>query len=97
MYNLRMKDGDSVTKHMNAFNTLVIQLLYVDIKISNEYKCIILFCSLLDSWDSLFIARGSNTTTLKFDEIVSSLLSKEMNRKNMEGQNGEVLLVRGRS
>ena len=33
LYNLRMKDGDSVTEHLNAFNTVVSQLLSVDIKI----------------------------------------------------------------
>ena len=33
LYNLRMKDGDSVIKHLNAFNTLVSQLASVDIKI----------------------------------------------------------------
>ena len=31
LYNLRMKDGDSVTEHLNAFNTVVSQLLSVDI------------------------------------------------------------------
>ena len=46
LYNLRMKDGDSVTKHMNAFNTVVSQLSSVDIKISNEDKCISFLCSL---------------------------------------------------
>jgi hypothetical protein len=35
-----MKDGDSVTEHLNAFNTVVSQLLSVDIKISDEDKCI---------------------------------------------------------
>ena len=35
LYNLRMKDGDSVTEHLNAFNTMVSQLSSVDIKISN--------------------------------------------------------------
>ena len=35
LYNLRMKDGDSVTEHLNAFNTVVSQLSSVDIKISN--------------------------------------------------------------
>ena len=78
LYNLRMKDGDSVTEHMNAFNTVVSQLLYVDIKISYEDKCISLLCSLPDSWDSLVIAIGSNTTALQFHEIVSSLLTEEM-------------------
>ena len=59
-----MKDGDSVTEHLNAFNTVVSQLLSVDIKISNEDKCISLLCSLPDSWDSLVIAIGSNATAL---------------------------------
>ena len=63
---------------------MVSQLAYVDIKISNEDKCISLFYSLLDLWDSLVIAIGSNATALHFDEIVSSLLTEEMKWKNME-------------
>jgi len=45
LYNLRMKDGDLVKEHMNTFNTVVSQLLSIDIKISNEHKCISLLCS----------------------------------------------------
>ena len=97
LFNLRMKDGDSVTEHLNAFNTVVSQLLSVDIKISDEDKCISLLCSLPDSWDSLVIAIGSNATALQFDEIVSALLTEEMRRKNMDNQNGDALSVRGRS
>ena len=43
LYNLRMKDGDSVTEHLNAFNTVVSQLSSADIKISDEDKCIHFF------------------------------------------------------
>eukprot|EP00253_Pinus_taeda_P034150 PITA_34150 len=93
LYNLRMKDGDSVTENMNAFNTVVSQLLSVDIKISYEYKCISLLCSLPDSWDSLVIAIGSNATALQFDEIVLALLTEEMRQKNMDNQNGDALSV----
>eukprot|EP00253_Pinus_taeda_P033001 PITA_33001 len=93
LYNLRMKDGDSVTEHLNAFNIVVSQLSSVDIKISDEDKCISLLCSLLDSWDSLVIAIGSNATALQFDEIVSSLLTEEIRRKNMKSQNGDGLFV----
>src|SRR5277367_4460034 len=75
LYNLRMKYGDSVTEHLNVFNTVVSQLSSVDIKISDEDKCISFLCSLLDSWDSLVITIGSNTTALQFDEIVSALLT----------------------
>jgi hypothetical protein len=97
LYNLRMRDGDSVVEHLNAFNTVVSQLVYVEIKISDEDKCISLLCSLPDSWDSLVVAIGSNTTSLKFDEVVSSLLSEEMRWKNMEGQSTNALFARGRS
>ena len=79
---MRMKDGDSMTEHLNAFNTVVSNLLYVDIKISDEDKCILI--SLIYSRDSLVVAICSNTTTLSFDVVVSSLLSEEMRWKNME-------------
>jgi hypothetical protein len=41
------------------------------------------------------VAIGSNTTSLKFDEVVSSLLSEEMRQKNMEGQRRNTLFARG--
>ena len=64
--------------HLNAFNTVVSELSSIEIKISEEDKCISLFCSLRDSWDSLVIAIGSNATALQFDEIVSALPTEEM-------------------
>jgi hypothetical protein len=51
---MRMKDRDLVIEHLNAFHIVVSQLLYVDIKISNERKCIGLFFSLPDSWESFY-------------------------------------------
>eukprot|EP00253_Pinus_taeda_P008029 PITA_08029 len=93
LYNLRMKDGDSVTEQLNAFNTVISQLASVDIKISDEDKCISFLCSLPDSWDSLVIAIGRNATAFHFDEIISSLLTEEMRQKDMENQNGDALSV----
>ena len=40
LYHLRMEDGDSVIDHLNVFNTLVSQLVFVDIKMEEEDKCI---------------------------------------------------------
>ena len=84
-----------MTEHLNTFNTVVSQLLFVEIKISDEDKCISLLCSLPNSWDSLVVAIGSNTTALKFDEVVSSLLSEEMRQKNMEGERTNALFAKG--
>jgi hypothetical protein len=96
LYLLRMSDGSSVTKHLNVFNTVLSQLSYVDIKITDEEKCISLLCSLPDSWDSLVVVIGSNTTTLALEDVVASLLSEEIRRKNMEGSTKDALVVRGR-
>jgi hypothetical protein len=76
---------------------LVSQLVSIEIKISYEDKCISLLCSLPDSWDSLVVAIGSNTTPFNFDEVVSSLFPEEMRQKNMEGKSIETLFARGRS
>jgi hypothetical protein len=65
-----MRDGDLVAEHLNAFNTVVSQLVSIEIKISDEDKCISSLCSLPDLWDSLVVAIGSNTTSLKFEEVV---------------------------
>ena len=73
-----MEDGDSI-----------------DIKMEEEDKCITLLCSLPDSWDNVVVAIGSSTKfALKFENVVSSLLSKEMRRKSMENHRIDALSVR---
>jgi len=64
LYLLRMSDGSSVNEKLNVFNTVLIQLSSVDIKIIDEEKCINLLCYFPDSRDSLVMVIGSNTTTL---------------------------------
>jgi hypothetical protein len=66
---------------MNSFNTVISQLLSVDIKITEEEKCISLFCSFPESWDNLVVSIGSNSTTLTLEDVVACLLSKEMRRR----------------
>jgi hypothetical protein len=86
-----------MVEHFNTFNVVVSRLIYVEIEISDEDKCISLLCSLPNSWDSLVVSIGRNTTSLNFDEVVSSLFSEEMRLKNMEGQSTDTLFARGHS
>jgi hypothetical protein len=97
LYNPRMRDGDSVAENLNYFNTVVSQLVSIEIKTLDEDKCISLLCSLPDSWNSLVVAIGSNKNSLKFDEVVSSFFSEEMRQKNMEGESIDALFARGHS
>ena len=56
------------------------------------YRFVVFFTRLVDS---LVVAIGSNTTDLKFDEVVLSFLSEDMRQKNMEGQSRDALFARG--
>jgi hypothetical protein len=62
-------------------------MTYIDINISNDDKFISLFFSLPNLWDGMVVAIGSNKNTLIFNDVLSSLLSKEVMQKNMGGQN----------
>ena len=42
LYHIRMEDGDFVTEHLNSFNTLVSQLVSVNIMIAEKDKSITL-------------------------------------------------------
>jgi len=41
-----MKDGTSITDHLNVFNTLLVQLECVEVKFESEDKAITLLCLL---------------------------------------------------
>ena len=70
-----MEIGDSITKHLNAFNTLVSQLVSIDTELEEEDKCINLLCSQPNSWDNLVVTTSSTTQfSLKFEDVVASLL-----------------------
>ena len=91
-----MDENETVTEHMNVYNTLLSQITSVGNKMPEEDKCITLLCSLSDSLDNLIVAIGSSSqATLKFDEIVSSLLSEEMRWKNMDNHRMDAFSMRG--
>jgi hypothetical protein len=56
-----------------------------------------LLCSFRNSWDNLVVAIGSTTQfALKYEDVVSSLLSKDMRGKSMDSHSKDALFVRGR-
>jgi hypothetical protein len=90
-----MSDGGLVTENLNVLTTILIHLSSLDIKITEDEKCICLLYSFHDSCDSLVVSIGSNRKTLALEDVVSSLLKEQMRRKNMEGLTKDDLVVRG--
>ena len=99
LYSLRMKEGTSIADHLNAFNTLLVQLQSIEVKIPSEDKAITLLCSLPESWDHFVTSISlSSSETIEFDDVVASLLSEETRRKShSETSTSEAMMVRGRS
>ena len=46
LYNIKMKEGASVSKHLNVFNIVTNQLASVKIILDDEIRAILLMCSM---------------------------------------------------
>ena len=64
--------------------------------VDEEDRCMLLLCSLPNSWDHLVMAIRSTTTQLKMDVVVVALLLEEMRKRSSEVAR-EVLVVRNQS
>ena len=93
-----MKEGSKVAEHLNVFNTLICQLIDMEVKIQEEDKAITLLCSLPESWDHFVTSISlSSTNSLKFESVVGALLSEEVRRKSStEIATSEAMIARGR-
>jgi len=99
LYSLRMKEGTTISDHLNTFNTLLVQLESIEVKFESEDKAVTLLCSLPESWDHFVTSISlSSLETLEFDDVVGALLSEETRkRSNSETSTSEAMMVRGRS
>lgn len=94
MLDAKLPNVVPVADHLNTFNMIVAQLTSMGVTISAEDHCMLLLCSLPNTWDHLVMAIESTTTSFKMEDVVSCLLSKEAPRKYSEMVK-EALVVRG--
>ena len=90
-FSFRVGDGYYVAKHLDPFNTIVTHLILVGLNMYEDDHCMTLLCSLPNSWD-LVMTIGSIVKNLVLDEVVPTLLSKEVRQKALESTN-EALVV----
>ncbi|MCO5600161.1 hypothetical protein L7F22_054269 [Adiantum nelumboides] len=77
---LSMKEGSSVSSHLNEFNALYSQLTSKGLNFNDEMKSIFLLCSLPASWDTFNTAISNSTHggKLAFGDVTSALLTEEI-------------------
>ncbi|VFQ79061.1 unnamed protein product [Cuscuta campestris] len=95
LVNTRMKNGTSVTEHINKLNSILARLLSVDIKFDDEVQTLLLLSSLPDSWSGTVIAvTGSvGPDGFTFDQIRDLVLGEDVRRKSFGESSGELLHV----
>ena len=97
LYDLRMKDTDSVASHLNQFDALWSQLQAQKMTMDDELKAVLLLCTLPTSWDTFCIAISNSAPKgkLVYTDISGALLSEEIRRKSMvSSQVGDAYNVR---
>ncbi|MCO5603832.1 hypothetical protein L7F22_057985 [Adiantum nelumboides] len=90
---LSMKEGSSVSSHLNEFNALYSQLTSKGLNFDDEMKYIFLLCSLPESWDTFNTAISNSTHggKLAFGDVTSALLTEKIRRQSLDsGGHGQL-------
>ena len=84
LVNTKMREGASVTDHVNEFNSILSRLGSVEINFEDEVKALLLLSSLPESWSGTVTAVSSSTGTskLSFDSIRDLILGEDIRRKS---------------
>ncbi|VFQ76765.1 unnamed protein product [Cuscuta campestris] len=99
LVNKRMKNGTSVTEHINKLNSILARLLSVGLKFDDEVQALLLLSSLPDSWSRTVTAvTGSvGPDGFTFEKIRDLVLGEDVRRRSSGESSEESLnIVRGR-
>lgn len=99
LYTIRMQEGTSIQSHLDEFNSILIDLENLEVKLEDEDKAVLLVVSLPKSYKHFKeIMLYGNHEILDFDDVKSNLLSKEkFDSESSSNNQGEGLIVKGRN
>ena len=97
LYNLRMKESDSVQTHLNEYESLSSQISAQGTTIEDELRAMLLMSSLPSSWETFVtIVCNASTTAVKYSEVTSTILTEAAWRKSFAKDSvDEAYVVRG--
>ncbi|KAL4580716.1 hypothetical protein LXL04_016918 [Taraxacum kok-saghyz] len=93
LVNTRMREGNSVTIHINNFNSILSRLGSVGIKFEDEVQALLLLSSLPDSWSGTVTAVTSSAGSKEFtfEGIRDLILGEDVRRRNSGESSSEQL------
>lgn len=101
LYTLKMGEGTSLSQHLDNFNSIIMDLNIIDIKIDDEDQALIVLCSLPPSYENFVESMLYGHEEITLDEVKTALgsnqLRKQLSGKAIESSQGEGLVTRGRS
>ena len=102
LFNLSMNEGVSFMVHLSEFNSIVDQLLSVDISFSDEVQALLILSQLPESWQGSVtaISNSAGKGKLILSEVVSLILTEEVRRSSIDfsasGSSEKALIFQGK-
>jgi hypothetical protein len=96
---MKMSEGGSIVNHLNEFNMVTDQLSSIKVDFDDEVRALLILCSFPERWNGLLMSISnsiSSSNTLKFDDVVGVILSKDMRWKSTCETSGNALDVENR-
>ncbi|MCO5574178.1 hypothetical protein L7F22_027960 [Adiantum nelumboides] len=95
LVDLKMKEETAMSNHLYKFHTIFSQLTAQEIVFPDSMKAMFLLITLPDSWDTFRTALSNSVTPegLTSANVEDSLLTEEVNRKNLDKSKGNSALV----
>ena len=83
LYNLRMKESDSVQAHLNEYKSVSSQILAQGTTIENELKAMLFMSSLPPLWETIITTVCNvSTAVVKYSEVTSAILNEDAQSKS---------------
>ena len=97
LYNLWMKESDSVQTHLNEYESLCSQISAQRTTIEDELRAMLLMSSLPSSWETFVrTVCNASTTAVKYSEVTSAILTEAARRKSFAKDSAdEAYVVQG--
>ena len=99
--NLKYKDGEDASVHINEFQGFLNQLSLMNLELADKMQALILLSSLPDSWETLMVSLNNSTSNGKIilKKVKDIILNEEKRRKWTSTYESHAFVIesRGRS